>query len=126
MKQIKKLKIVVVLAASLLLLLALFTVAYARGGHTSAQLENAGCACGNAGPHNWVHCFPPAKRGNPATIQVKVFGVPGDPFLGTEILIHRDIYNGQPCPTDGGGPYEPLFPQPPNIPYYACHHFATD
>ena len=122
MKQIKKLKIIVVLAASLLLLLALFAVVNAQG-HTADQLENAGWACINAGPHNWVHCFPPAAQGNPATIQVKVFDDEGNnDYLGAEILIHQDVYHGQPCMTDGGGPYEPV----PETPYLACHHFATD
>ena len=124
MKKMLTLRVISVLAAMLLLLLA-FSVVYAHG-HTADQLDKAGWACGPAGPHDWIHCFPPAARGNPSTIQVKVFGVEGHPFLGTEILIHKDRYNGQPCMTDGGGPYEPLFPDPPNIPYYACHHFDTD
>ncbi len=84
----------------------------------------AGWNCFNAGPNNWMHCNPP-KTGNPdtivKTIQVKVFGEDGHPFLGTEILVHESIYNGQPCMTDGGGPYHFLG----FIPYYACHHFAT-
>ena len=106
MKQFKKFKTIVVLAASLLLMLALFSVAYAQG-HTTDQLEAAGWNYVNAGPNNWLHCFPPGQ-GNAKTLQVKVFGVSGDPFLGTEILIHQDVYAGQPCATDGGEPYHDL------------------
>jgi hypothetical protein len=51
-------------------------------------------------------------------------------FLGTELLIHVDLYNGQPCPQlnrPGGEPilYEDLRQTPAPLPYFACHHFET-
>ena len=100
------------------------TTASAHGG-TSSQLENAGWFCFNAGPNNWTHCNPPGtnmKNAPPATIQVKVFGEEGHPFLGTEILVRADLYSGQPCATDGGETYHFLGEE---FPYYACHHFST-
>lgn len=120
MKHLKKLKIIVVLAASLILLLGLFSVASAKGS-AADQLENAGWGCEIAGPHGWLHCFGP---GGGQTIRVKVFSADGDTFLGTELLIHASVYAGQPCATDGGAPYTDLQPAL-GIPYYACHFFNT-
>ena len=120
-----KIRIIVVISA-LATLLLLVSVASANGrSHTSAQLDNAGWTCNNAGPHNWVHCFTPGVdlSSNPATVQVKVFGEKGDPFLGAEILIRADLYGGQPCPQDGGGPY--VLIAFPFGDYNACHHFDT-
>ncbi|MEE8486355.1 MAG: hypothetical protein V3S38_07405 [Acidimicrobiia bacterium] len=92
------------------------------GGHTADQLADAGWNCFNAGPSNWTHCVPPANgSGGAKAITVKVFGVEGSPFLGTEILLSADVYNGQPCMTDGGEPYSYV----PPFDAYACHHFDT-
>lgn len=101
------------------------------GGHTASQLQKAGWACMIAGPHNWMHCFSPAQG---QTVPVKVFGnfgatddiaddgwAPGDPFLGTELLMLASAYHGQPCATDGGESYHPV----PETPFVACHHFDT-
>lgn len=119
-----KRKILVVFLMALLLTLAV-SVAYVRG-HTSDQLDNGGWTCINTGDFDWVHCFPPSVdfpgdliNGNRSTIQVKVFDVEGYPYLGTEILVHQDIYNGQPCMADNGDAYHFLG----FAPYYACHHF---
>lgn len=122
-----KRKMIVVLAVIIMLMLAV-TVAYAHG-HNSDQLSDRGWTCVNTGPHDWMHCFPPpvnfpddVLNGSLSTVQVKVFDVPGHPFLGTEILVHEDLYNWQPCMQDGGEPYEFLG----FAPYYACHHFSTE
>ncbi len=77
-----------------------------------------------------MHCTGPGvgPAGAPATIQVMVFGETGHPFLGSEILVRADIYNGQPCPQDNLDHYHPLdFDEPPDgiTDYYACHHFDT-
>jgi hypothetical protein len=141
-KKMLKLKMISVLAALLLLLLAV-TVAYAQG-HTPDQLANAGRTCVPAGPNLWIHCFPSTVdfpddliNGVPKTVQVQVFGeVPpeeGLQFLGTELLIHEDLFlkgkgNQQPCPQDphedgGKGTYHYLGDEPPFFPYYACHHY---
>jgi hypothetical protein len=61
-------------------------------------------------------------NGNLATIQVKVLGVDGAHFLGTELLVRQDTCDGQPCMQNGGVPYEFLG----FAPYYVCHHFSTD
>jgi hypothetical protein len=119
-----KLKMVgIMLTLSLLLVLAGAALA---AGHTAGQLSNAGWACFPAGPHGWTHCTPPGKSipTLPETVQVKVFGDGGSHFLGTEILVRADIYNDQPCMTDGGGLYDDLSGE--GLPYFACHHFDTD
>ena len=97
-------------------------------GHTVDQLENAGWFCmeEEEAPY-WFHCVKSAEKlfsGTAASIPVKVFGPGGAEFLGTEILIHEDVYNtlnSPPCMTDGGGAYDYLG----FVPYYACHHFET-
>lgn len=117
MKFTKKFRLTIVLAAMALVMFAMFSGASAQG-HTSDQLTDAGWNCITAGPHNWVHCFPPGSS-SAATLKVKVFGVTGEPFLGAELLIRADVYAGQPCSTDGGGPYANLGD------YFACHFFNT-
>ena len=103
-----------IMFAFLLMMVAVATVGAA--GHNASQLERAGWTCGIAGPHGWLHCSKD-KGGNPSTIEVKVFNGAGDEFLGTELLIRDDLYNGQPCPQEGGGEYF-LLP----FGYRACHH----
>lgn len=122
-------KMIAVLIAMLLLVVA-FTVAYA--GPTSEQLENAGFTCINTGPYNFTHCFPPYMTipddlgsGKFETVQVKVFDEAGTTFLGTELLVRADLYKWQPCPQDGGGPYDDLT-EVPGIPYFGCHHFSRE
>jgi hypothetical protein len=109
-----KFKYVSIMFAFLLMMVAVATVGAA--GHTASQLEDAGWACEVAGPHDWVHCSKD-KSVNPNTIPVKVFSNDGSDFLGTELLIRDDLYNGQPCPQEGGGEYF-LLP----FGYRACHH----
>ncbi len=109
-------RLIVVLLGAMVLMLS-FTVAYARG-HNADQLQRWDCF--NAGPSNWLHCSAPGA-GSEKTIQIKVFGEEGDPFLGTELLVHVDQYHGQPCPQDNHDDYEKV----PEIPYMACHHFET-
>jgi hypothetical protein len=123
-----KLKVLVVLL-TLVVLASLATAALAKGVNP-AQLSQAGWACMNAGPHNWVHCFPPGAGASPATMSVRVFDTQDvsateAEFLGTELLIHVDLYHGQPCPQNGLSEYEDLRPET-GLPYYACHHFETE
>jgi len=110
-----KLKFVSIIIALLLMMVAVATVSAA--GHTSSQLENAGWVCEIAGPNFWTHCMKKNPADGPSTIPVKVFSNDGSDFLGTELLIRADLYNGQPCPQEGGGEYF-LLP----FGYYACHH----
>lgn len=116
----------------LVLFLAIFLAAgaVAAGGQNPAQLSNAGWTCFNAGPHNWVHCYPPGTGNSANTINIKVFetsevGAETAEYLGTELLIHADVYNEQGCPQDGLSTYEDMFPTT-GLPYYACHHFEVD
>ena len=89
------------------------------GGHTADQLLNAGFECGPAGPNDWIHC----NKAKPSAKVINnfVFSTDGQDFLGTEALLHDDIYNGQPCPQEGADEWTDLSP----FPYWACHHFAT-
>jgi hypothetical protein len=133
MKKLLKYKLVAVLAAVLLLLLAV-TVASAHGLDAD-KLDNAGWDCipiPVAGVFE-PHCFPPnsfpptpGPSGElPASIQVMVFGEDGHPFRGTELLIRGDLFEkgqDQPCPQDGGA-YHDLSGE--GLPYYACHHYDT-
>ncbi len=86
-------------------------------GHTASQLENAGYNCFEAGPHDWIHCMKKDPADGPSTIPVKVFSVDGSEFLKTELLMRADLYNGQPCPQEGGGEYDDT-----GFGYFACHH----
>ncbi len=103
--------------------LAIGGPADARGpGNT--HLAAQGWTCVTAGPNGWVHCFPPGFDRSDRSITVRVFDstdttVDGT-LLGTELLIHDEVFAGQPCPQDGGA-YEPLA----GTPFWACHRFAT-
>lgn len=124
----RHLRLLLLLALAATLLLAPSSALAAGKGHSSSQLEKAGWTCVNAGPHNWTHCFNPGFDPTGESINVKVFSEDGSAFLGTELLLRADLYQGQPCMQDGGGEYEllpaaPLGPFP--VDYRACHHFAT-
>ena len=90
------------------------------GGNTSAQLEEAGYTCFNAGPDNWTHCI---KDFSKKSISVKVFSEDGETFFGTEALLHLSRYSGQPCPQDNLETWD--FGAGPGGEYFACHHFNT-
>jgi len=88
-------------------------------GNDSEKKSRAGFNCFNAGPSNWTHCWR-VKDFSDRAIAVSVYSEDGTAFLGTELLIHEDVYHGRPCPQDGGE-----WELNPAIPYYACHHFHT-
>ncbi len=115
------------LVAALMLVLAPAALAGGGngGGHSAGQLDRAGWNCFNAGPSDWTHCVAPGKKSPSAkSTNIKVFSVDGSTYLGTEILISANVYNGQPCATDGGEPYHDLSGDGSGP--YACHHFDTD
>jgi hypothetical protein len=125
-----KTKLTVVLAVVLLLGLGLPGIASARG-LSPAQLTRAGWLCVNAGAEQWVHCFQPGAFANSATMHVMVFdtldvtATEAD-FLGTELLLRADLFNGQPCPQEGGEyTFLPSFMSGLPVDYYYCHHFDT-
>lgn len=92
------------------------------GEHTADQLINAGFDCFNTGPSNWVHCMDLDKLINGMrSVPVKVFSEDGSEYLGTELLLHEDVYAGQPCPQDDLNVWGPV----DGAPYMACHHFLT-
>lgn len=95
----------------------------AGGGLTPRQLVSAGWGCVDV-PNHGYHCTPPGVTiGVDTHIPVLVFGSTLDsPKIGTEMLIRKDAFNGQPCPQDGGQfvDLEPLF----GLPYMACHHVS--
>ncbi len=114
-------------------LFALFVFSEARGadaaagGLSPAQLADHGWTCFNV-PVLGVHCGPPGDGSSSATLNFLYFDTsdPGDEsptLLGTELLIRADLYSGQPCPQEGGGPYTGLdLFGGPEVDYYACHH----
>lgn len=124
-----------VLLITMMVLASLPSAAALAGGVNPAQLSRAGWYCFNAGPNMWVHCIEPGAGASPVTVSVRVFDTQAvnaseADFLGTELLIHVDYYNEQPCPqlTEPGGErvlYEDLRETPEPLPYYACHHFET-
>jgi hypothetical protein len=122
----KRLVTTMSLVAALMLVLAPAALAggNGQGGASAEQLERAGWYCFNAGPSNWTHCISPGKKsGSAKATNIKVFSESGSAFLGTEILLSAEVYNGQPCATDGGELYHDLSGVGDGP--YACHHFST-
>lgn len=115
---------VVALTAAAAITFGLFALAPATAsaqGHESAQLPDTAFTCFTAGPSDWTHCA--TTNGTGQVTVVKVFDIPGTTFLGTELLVSADVYNGQPCATDGGEQYHDL--SDVGAGPYACHHFAS-
>jgi hypothetical protein len=106
-----------VVVSAMMFALSVNSPSAAAQGHTSNQLANASWDCYPAGLNDWIHCFSPGS-GHGTTLQVKVFGVSGAPFLGTELLTTN--YQGQPCSTDDGDLYHEV-----DTGLFACHHFST-
>jgi hypothetical protein len=103
--------------------MAMSVMAPASAGGNNAQTKtDAGFFCFNAGPSNWTHCLGAEKIGSPV-IPVTVYSEDGTTFLGTELLLRSDIYNGQGCPQDGLEVW--VEPAGPGDAYAACHHFHT-
>ena len=120
--------LLVLASAAAFLALGLSSGAASAHGNNSGRLANAGWTCFPAGPASNTHCVNPGGAGNghAKAIGVMVFSPTGHPFLGTELLISNDVYNGQPCATDGGGAYHDLSGDAPDfLPFSACHHYDT-
>lgn len=114
-------------ALVLTLLFASTAVAAMAHGQTADTLTKAGWTCVNTGPRNWTHCFKPGFTLDAASQIVKVFSVDGHTYLGTELLLRDDLYQGQPCPQEGADHYHllPASQTPFTVDYQACHHFET-
>ncbi len=96
------------------------------GGVSPEKLQKAGWTCITPDPHpdpRGIHCIKDlgaVLAGERATSIVMVFDPETGEFWGTELLIHQDLYNGQPCP-QGDGSYVDLSGL--GLPYFVCHHF---
>lgn len=111
-----------ILAAFLLALLTVPTMAQSRKDLTPVgRTMAAGWFCTDAIPGEW-HCFPPTMSSQTLALAVKVYldnpgGASDGSFLGTEHLWSSAVYAGQGCPQDV------ILVEP--IPgFMACHHYA--
>jgi hypothetical protein len=107
------------------------------GAVTPSQLGEHGWTCIPAQPvTDQLHCarsrgLARMFSGEAKTLKMLVFDSSGQTFLGTELNVRDDIFQGQPCPTDPPT-YEytylrPIFlPFGIDLPYWACHRFASD
>ena len=104
---------------------AFATVAFSADGHTQAQLEKAGWECVTP-PNDNVHCTQSlAALGTAHRVTFRVFDVDTGAYLGTEMLIHEDVFNGEPCPTDPPSRQYTYLGPILNLPYYACHRYDS-
>jgi hypothetical protein len=124
-------KRILVWTVAILAVATIYSHIAVASGNSPAQLSRAGWLCVNAGPDNYVHCFPPGAMAATASLSVKVFettdvNATSAHFLGTELLIRADLYEGQPC-AQNGHEYELLPSSASGLPadYRACHHYAT-
>jgi hypothetical protein len=119
----------------------LFVLALAMGqsataqGVSPARLTKAGWDCFVPMEGDVVHCAPPGGlarvlSGDANTMTFLVFGTTDPtaaqaPFLGTELIVRADVFNGQPCPQDPPSmQYTYLLPLL-GLDYYACHHYDS-
>ena len=93
------------------------------GGHTAAQLVNAGWECVTP-PGDNVHCTKAIEElGTAERLTFRVFSAATGEYLGTEMLVHVDVFKGQPCPTDP--PSRKYTDLRPGLPYFACHRYDS-
>ena len=122
----RRITILLVAAAALVLSLAVVSQSSARGGLSAGQLNSHGWTCFDV-PSLGVHCSPPGQPWPPTKPhqQLKYFFHTTDPtsrvpdFTGTESLLRDDHFHGQPCPTEGGVYTDLTFLGLPN--YWGCH-----
>jgi len=105
-----------IVLATAALMIALVSPAAARGGLSSAQLEDAGWECFPV-PGLGIHCTPPGVSFGDRHVQILYFDEATGEFAGTETLVRADAFSGnRQCPTEPEG----YFFIPP-LGYYACH-----
>jgi hypothetical protein len=122
----RRITILLIAAAALVLSLAVVSLSSARGGLSAGQLNSHGWTCFDV-PSLGVHCSPPGQPWPPTKPhqQLKYFFHTTDPtsrvpdFTGTESLLRDDHFHGQPCPTEGGVYTNLGFLGLPN--YWGCH-----
>jgi hypothetical protein len=104
---------------------AAFATTASSSGHTAEQLMNAGWECVTP-PGDNVHCTKAIEElGTAPRVTFRVFHVVTGEFLGTEMLVHVDVFKGEPCPTDPPSQeYTDLRPIL-GLPYFACHRYDS-
>lgn len=109
-----------------LLLLGLLAGAAGAQGVSPDRLTDAGWDCFLI-PELGIHCTEDASSLEPGpdfgtddAVPVLVFDVADEEFLGTELLLHDRVFDGQPCPQDGGS-----YAAVAGGTYWACHHYDT-
>jgi len=119
---------IMIIAALLGAVLAVATAAASAEGVSAAQLEDAGWDC----PFvlGAVHCARPGGlarvgSGEAETMSFLVFRASDGAFVGTELIVRADVFNGQPCPTDPpSGQYTHLLSLI-GLDYWACHRYDS-
>lgn len=130
-------RLVVVALCSVMLSVALATPAAAEP--PPGALEDAGWTCFEH-LDAW-HCGPNVDElfadEEPNTVTMLTWGLDddGEPdeFWGTELLVHDDVYRGQPCPQDPlqvlgdgtAGAYVDVADLGVSMPYVVCHRFDS-
>lgn len=79
-----------------------------------------------------IHCLPDGDAvfsGEATSSVILTWDADTREFWGTELLLHEDTYNQQPCPQDevNGEPttYLHLSDLGLDLPYFVCHHFES-
>jgi len=94
-------------------------------GHTAEQLKGAGWECVTPTGDN-VHCTKVIEElGTAPRLTFRVFDVRTGEFLGTEMLVHEDVFKGEPCPTDPPSQEYTFLGPILGLPYYACHRYDS-
>lgn len=123
-------RLLVMVSATALFLATFMGTALAKGPDPD-RLASAGWFCfGHAGPA--THCIPDGDAvftGAAKASLIMTWDSQTGEFWGTELLVHEDIYKGQPCPQDlvNGEPstYIHLTELGLELPYLVCHHFES-
>ena len=113
--------------AVVLAVFALAAPSASAGSVSPAKLVKAGWDC--LFVLGAVHCAPPGGLarvfdGTAETMTFMVFQTTDLTFLGTEIIVRDDLFNGQPCPTDPPGEYTHLLLLL-SLDYWACHSYDS-
>jgi hypothetical protein len=119
---------VTIAIAIVALTLALAAPAVAATGVSQARLEKAGWDCPLV--LGAIHCAPPGGlarvgSGEARTMTFLVFSTDDGAFLGTELIIRADLFNGQPCPTDPPSRQYTYLNPLIGLDYYACHRYDS-
>jgi hypothetical protein len=121
----------------LFILVAVLGVAWSIGNATGASAQGLsadtlnedtwdcvdfGVLGNHCGPEGWLDSL---LTGEAEAVTLLVFSSTDGHFLGTELNIRADLYQGQPCPTDPSpsGQYTDISQL--GVPYFACHRYDS-